>query len=80
MSAGRPTVYKPKNAGIARNACRRGAINETLAERFEVCRRTIDNWIATIPEFSKAVRQGRRARRKPSSRRSSRAPPRRSRR
>jgi hypothetical protein len=36
-----------------------GATNDTLAERFEVCRRTIDNWIATIPEFSDAVRQGR---------------------
>jgi hypothetical protein len=36
-----------------------GATNEALAERFEVCRRTIDNWIATIPEFSAAVRQGR---------------------
>jgi hypothetical protein len=36
-----------------------GATNDTLAERFEVCRRTIDNWIATIPEFSAAVRQGR---------------------
>ena len=24
-----------------------------------MCRRTIDNWIATIPEFSDAVRQGR---------------------
>ena len=36
-----------------------GATNEALAGRFEVCRRTIDNWIATIPEFSDAVRYGR---------------------
>jgi hypothetical protein len=36
-----------------------GATNDALAERFEVCRRTIDNWIATIPDFSSAVRQGR---------------------
>jgi hypothetical protein len=36
-----------------------GATNDILAGRFEVCRRTIDNWIATIPEFSDAVRQGR---------------------
>jgi hypothetical protein len=36
-----------------------GATNETLAGRFEVCPRTIDNWIATIPEFSDAVRHGR---------------------
>ena len=59
MPGGRPTVYKPENAEIARHACMLGATNESLAERFEVCRRTIDNWIATIPEFSDAVRQGR---------------------
>ena len=57
--AGRPTVYRPENAEIARLACMLGATNESLAGRFEVCRRTIDNWIAMIPEFSDAVRQGR---------------------
>jgi hypothetical protein len=59
MAGGRPTTYKPENAEIARHACMLGATNETLAGRFEVCRRTIDNWIATIPEFSDAVRKGR---------------------
>jgi hypothetical protein len=59
MAGGRPTIYKPENAEIARRACMLGATNEALAGRFEVCRRTIDNWIATIPEFSAAVRQGR---------------------
>jgi len=59
MPAGRPTVYTPDNAEIARLACMLGATNETLAERFEVSRRTIDNWIATIPEFGNAIRQGR---------------------
>ena len=59
MAGGRPTAYKPENAEIARYACMLGATNESLAERFEVSRRTIDNWFATIPEFSDAVRQGR---------------------
>jgi hypothetical protein len=59
MAGGRPTVYKPDNAEIALKACILGATNETLAERFKVSRRTIDSWIATIPEFSDAVRQGR---------------------
>ena len=59
MAVGRPTIYKPENAEIARQACVLGATNEALAERFEVCRRTIDNWIATIPEFSYAVKHGR---------------------
>ena len=59
MAGGRPTTYKPENAEIARQSCMLGATNDTLAERFAVCRRTIDNWIATIPGFSDAVRQGR---------------------
>jgi hypothetical protein len=59
MAGGRPTVYKPENVEIARNACMLGATNETLAARFDVCRRTIDSWIASIPEFSIAVKQGR---------------------
>src|SRR5713226_2856809 len=58
MPGGRPTLYKPENAEIVRLACMLGATNETLAERFEVSRRTVDNWIATIPEFSDAVRRG----------------------
>ncbi len=33
MPAGRPTVYKPENAEIARHACMLGATNQTLAER-----------------------------------------------
>jgi len=59
MPGGRPTLYKPENADSARLACMPGATNEALAERFEVSPRTIDNWIATIPNFSDAVRQGR---------------------
>ena len=59
MAGGRPTTYRPENAEIARYACMLGATNGALAERFEVSRRTIDNWIATIPEFSDAVRLGR---------------------
>ena len=59
MPGGRPTVYKPENAEIARRACMLGATNEILGARFEVTRRTVDTWIATIPEFGEAVREGR---------------------
>jgi transposase-like protein len=59
MPAGRPTVYKPEYAEIARDACMTGASSETLAEHFGVCRRTIDSWIATVPEFGDAVRHAR---------------------
>jgi hypothetical protein len=61
MAGGRPTEYRAENAEIARRACMLGATNETLAARFAVCRRTIDSWIATIPEFGDAVQQGREA-------------------
>lgn len=56
---GRPTLYKPENAGLARQFCMLGATNQHLAGLFEVARCTIDRWIATIPEFRDAVRQGR---------------------
>jgi len=59
MAGGRLTIYKLENAEVACQARVLGATNDALTGRFEVCRRTIDNWIATIPEFSKAVRQGR---------------------
>ena len=61
MPGGRPSVYKPEYAEAARSLCAMGAINETLAARFEVSRSTIDRWIAAIPEFREAVLQGREA-------------------
>ena len=57
MAGGRPARYKLENTEIARRCCMPGATNASLAERFEVCRRTIDNWIARIPEFSATIRR-----------------------
>jgi hypothetical protein len=59
MSRGRPSVYSAEYVEIARNCCATGATNETLAERFAVSRRTVDRWIAEIPEFRDAVLEGR---------------------
>ena len=59
MSGGRPSVYKPEYAEIARDCCAAGATNETLVERFAVSRRTIDRWIEGIPDFRDAVSDGR---------------------
>jgi len=56
---GRPTLYKPENGELARKFCMLGATNEELAGCFEVARSTIDQWLATIPEFAEGVRQGR---------------------
>ena len=56
---GRPILYKPANGELARKFCLLGATNEDLAGLFDVAVRTVDNWIATIPEFAAAVQQGR---------------------
>ncbi len=56
---GRPTLYKPENADLARKFCMLGATNDDLAGCFEVSPRTIDDWIATNPEFAAGVKQGR---------------------
>lgn len=56
---GRPTLYKPEYAQQARERCLLGATNAELAATFDVARRTIDNWLAGIPEFAAAVREGR---------------------
>ena len=56
---GRPTLYKHENGELARKFCMLGATNEELAGCFEVARSTIDEWLASIPEFAEGVRQGR---------------------
>ena len=56
---GRPILYKPANGELACKFCLLGATNEDLAGLFDVAVRTVDNWIATIPEFAAAVKQGR---------------------
>ena len=56
---GRPTLHRPEYNEQARNHCLLGATNPQLAELFDVSSRTIDSWIASIPEFGKAVRDGR---------------------
>jgi hypothetical protein len=57
--SGRPTLYRPENDELARKFCLLGATNEDLAGLFDVAVRTIDNWLATLPGFAAAVKQGR---------------------
>jgi len=56
---GRPTLHRPEYNEQAHDHCLLGATNAELAALFEVSPRTIDSWIASIPEFGKAVRDGR---------------------
>jgi hypothetical protein len=56
---GQPTSYKSEHCELAHNYCLLGATNEELGDFFGVTSRTIDNWIATHPDFADAVRRGR---------------------
>ena len=56
---GQPTSYKPEYCELADNYCLLGATNEVLGDFFGVTSRTIDNWIATHPDFADAVKRGR---------------------
>ena len=58
-AAGRPTLHRPEYDDQAHNHCLLGATNAGLAELFDVGHRTIDRWIAEVPSFAKAVRDGR---------------------
>ena len=59
MPAGRPSEYKDEYAHLARKFCLLGATNPQLAEFFDVSVTTIDNWLASKPEFLGAVKEGR---------------------
>jgi hypothetical protein len=56
---GQPTLYKPEYCELAHNYCLLGATNEVLGNFFHVAPRTVDNWIATHPDFADAVYGGR---------------------
>jgi hypothetical protein len=56
---GQPTKFKPEYCELAHNYCLLGATNEVLAGFFDVAPRTVDNWIATHPDFADAVYRGR---------------------
>ena len=56
---GQPTLYKPEHCELAHNYCLLGTTNEVLGDFFGVTSRTIDNWIATHPDFADEVHRGR---------------------
>jgi hypothetical protein len=58
-ASGRPSLYNPENAELARKFCMLGATNDDLGEFFGVTSRTIENWIATYPDFAGEVKAGR---------------------
>src|SRR5258708_5290969 len=58
-TAGRPSSYRPEYCQLAHNYCLLGATKARLGEFFGVTSRTIDNWLATIPEVKDNVQRAR---------------------
>lgn len=55
---GRPTDYKDEYTELAYKYCLLGATDETLAEYFDVCEKTINNWKIEYPEFLQSIKRG----------------------
>lgn len=55
---GRPSKYKPEYADQARKLCLLGATDGELADFFEVCEATINNWKNEHPGFLESIRAG----------------------
>ncbi len=60
-SVGRPTSYREKYNKQAYRLCLLGAIDEELAEFFEVSVSTITNWKNEHPEFLASIKKGKMA-------------------
>lgn len=55
---GQPTLYKEEYAKIAYKLCLLGAIDRDLADFFEVCESTINNWKKEHPVFLESIKNG----------------------
>lgn len=55
---GRPTSYKPEYNEQAYKLCLLGATDEDLANFFDVCEKTINNWKEDHEEFLQSIRAG----------------------
>ena len=60
-SVGRPTGYREKYNKQAYRLCLLGAIDDELAEFFEVSVSTINNWKNEHPEFLASIKKGKMA-------------------
>jgi hypothetical protein len=56
---GRPTKYDSRFCRIATDLSRLGLTNEQMAKSFDVSVSTFKLWMATYPEFSAALKDGR---------------------
>jgi len=58
MGAGQPTKYKPEYNEQVFKLCLLGAIDTELADFFNVCEATINNWKLSEPEFLESIKRG----------------------
>lgn len=56
--AGRKTKYKKEYVEQAKKLCALGAIDVQLADFFNVCEDTINEWKKVYPEFSESLKKG----------------------
>lgn len=55
---GRPTKYKDSYNDLAYKLCLLGATDKDIAQFFEVCEATINNWKIEFPEFLESLKKG----------------------
>ena len=55
---GRPTGYKPENAGQVERLCALGATDDEIASFFGIHRATVYRWKLDYPEFCDAIKSG----------------------
>lgn len=55
---GRPSLYKPEFAEVAYKLCLLGHTDKELADFFEVCEATVNNWKKDYPEFLESIKGG----------------------
>lgn len=60
MAAGRPSEYNPEFVEQVRKLCLLGATDAELADFFEVCEATLNNWKNAHPEFLESIKSGKR--------------------
>lgn len=55
---GRPTLYKEEYSEQVEKLCRLGATDKEIADFFEVCEDTVNEWKKVHPKFSASIKRG----------------------
>ena len=55
---GRPKVYKEEFNKQAEKLCKLGSIDKDLADFFEICEATLNNWKNEFPGFLESIKRG----------------------